>query len=51
MNIIVDKQESQNKRLADLETKPAKRWETIVTCLITTIVGAVIGFLLSRIGL
>ena len=51
MNIIVDKQENQNKRLADLETKPAKRWETIVTCLITTIVGAVIGFLLSRIGL
>ena len=51
MNIIVDNQESQNKRLADLETKPAKRWETIVTCLITTIVGAVIGFLLSRIGL
>ena len=51
MNIIVDKQENQNKRLAELETKPAKRWETIVTCLITTIVGAVIGFLLSRIGL
>ena len=46
-----DEQKDSIKRLEILENKPAKRWETIVTCVITTIVGAVIGFLFSRIGL
>ena len=46
-----DEQKNSIKRLEALESKPAKRWETIITCVITTIVGAVIGFLLSRIGI
>ena len=46
-----DEQKNSIKRLEALESKPAKRWETIITCVITTIVGAIIGFLLSRIGL
>lgn len=46
-----DEQKDSIKRLEMLESKPAKRWETIVTCIITTIVGAVIGFLLSKLGM
>lgn len=35
----------------DLANKPAKRWEEVVTKIILTVVAALIGFLLSRIGL
>ena len=42
---------SQDKRLNDLESKPGKRWEQIVSTALTTIIGAVIGFLISQIGL
>lgn len=30
-----------------LMQKPAKRYDTVVTCIITTIIGAIVGFLLS----
>ena len=46
-----DEQKDSIKRLEALESKPAKRWEQVISLIITTIVGAVIGFLLSRIGL
>ena len=46
-----DEQKESIKRLEVLENKPAKRWEQVISLIITTIVGAVIGFLLSRIGL
>lgn len=46
-----DEQKESIKRLEVLESKPAKRWEQVISLIITTIVGAVIGFLLSRIGL
>lgn len=51
MNVMNEKQEDQNKRLSVLENKPAKRWELVVELVITTLVGALIGFLLSRLGL
>ena len=34
-----------------LEHKPAKRWESIVDKIIMTIVGAVVGYLLVKLGL
>ena len=34
-----------------LTSKPAKRWESLVSQLITLIVAAVVGFILARIGL
>lgn len=34
-----------------LEHKPAKRWESIVEKIILTIVGAVVGYLLVKVGL
>ncbi len=32
----------QGSRLEDIEAKPAKRWETIVACIITGLIGAAI---------
>lgn len=34
-----------------LEHKPAKRWESIVDKIIMTVVGAVVGYLLVKVGL
>jgi peptidoglycan hydrolase CwlO-like protein len=34
-----------------LEHKPAKRWESVVDKIIMTIVGAVVGYLLVKLGL
>ena len=33
------------ERVDDIERKPSKRWETVITALITAIVGAAIGYL------
>ena len=35
----------QGERLEKIEEKPAKRWDTIVTCVITGIVGILIGLI------
>lgn len=35
----------------EIKSQPAKRWEGLVTQLITLIVAAVVGFVLARIGL
>lgn len=51
MNTMNEKQEEQDKRLAELEAKPARRWEQIVSLIITTLVGALLGYLLSRLGI
>lgn len=51
MNTMNEKQEEQGKRLAELEAKPARRWEQIVSLIITTLVGALLGYLLSRLGI
>lgn len=37
----------QGDRLAEIEGKPAKRWETIVACILTGIVGFLLNMLLS----
>lgn len=33
------------ERVVDIERQPSKRWETIVTALITALVGAFIGYI------
>lgn len=38
-------------KVESLESKPAKRWESIVEKILMTLVGAVIGYLLVRLGL
>ena len=35
----------------NLNTKPAKRWDNLVNQVISIVIGAVLGFILSKIGL
>lgn len=35
----------------EIKQKPGKRWETIVTTVLTVIVSAVVGYFLARVGL
>ena len=37
----------QGERLEKIEEKPAKRWDTVITGIITTVVGLLIGLLSS----
>ena len=37
----------QGERIGEIEKKPAKRWDNVVSVLITTVVGAIVGFLIS----
>ena len=37
-------------KVDDLEAKPGKRWEAVVAAVISVLVGAIIGFALTRIG-
>lgn len=39
----------QGERLAEIEGKPAKRWDTAVACIITGILGFVLNMMLSGI--
>lgn len=42
---------SQGERIGELEKKPAKRWEGVVDKIISALVGGIIVFILTRIGL
>lgn len=48
---IAKSQERAFQRIEVLEKKPAKRWESVVTVLITVAVTAIVTYCLSRIGL
>ena len=39
----------QGDRLAEIEGKPAKRWETIIACILTGIVGFLLNMILTGI--
>ena len=39
----------QGERLTEIEGKPAKRWETVVACILTGIVGFLLNMILSGI--
>ena len=43
--------EKLDEKVEVLERKPAKRWENIVDKAVMTIVGAVIGYILVKVGL
>lgn len=40
-----------SEKVEDIEAKPAKRWESVVASCLSALVGAVLGFVLSRVGL
>lgn len=39
--------QKQGDRLAEIEGKPAKRWETIIACILTGIVGFLLNMVLN----
>ena len=49
-NVETDVKEIKNdvKSLAD---KPAKRWDSVVNTIITTVVAAILGFMMARLGM
>lgn len=51
MQQMLTAQREQNERLKILESKPAKRWESVVDKILMLIVGALIGFVLLRLGI
>ena len=49
MKYMREEQIKQDKRITAIEEKPVKRFDSIVTYIITTIIGLVIGYLASLI--
>ena len=39
------------KDLQEIKDKPAKRYETIIGCLITAVISIIVGYLFAKIGL
>lgn len=40
-----------DQRIAALESKPARQWETAVTAVVTAVVGAIVGFAMASLGM
>lgn len=51
MKSLLEEQQLQNKRLEELEKKPAKRWDAVVDKIVMTVLGALIAFVLLQAGL
>lgn len=49
MKYMREEQTKMDGRITTIEEKPVKRYDSIVTYIITTIIGAIIGFLVSLI--
>ena len=47
-NSLITKVDALNNKVDVLEEKPAKRWETLVTAIISSIIGIVVGWILTR---
>lgn len=47
IKLILKNQQDHEERLRTLEQKPVRRWDSLVTGIITGIVGIVIGMLLN----
>ena len=45
MNGMVEEQKRQGARLDEIEKKPAKRWDTVISAILTGIVGILIGLI------
>lgn len=49
MKYMREEQAKMDSRITTIEEKPVKRYDSIVTYIITTIIGAIIGFFISLI--
>lgn len=47
---VVKEQESQEKRIEDIETRDAELWRTFVKYVITAVVGVIVGFVMRNVG-
>lgn len=47
MDNMVKEQAKQGERLKEIEGKPAKRWDTVIACIITAIVTAALNALVN----
>lgn len=50
MKLMLEEQERQGKRLKALEDRDGKNWRSLIGTLITAVVSALFGYLVSRIG-
>lgn len=48
---MVKEQEAQGKRLVSLESKDGEMWRKVVGYVVTTVIGIVVGFVFTQIGL
>lgn len=51
MESMVKEQEKQGKRLEVLENRDGEKWRTVVSHIITTIIGAVVCYFLMQLGM
>lgn len=47
MDVMSKELQKQGDRLAEIEGKPAKRWDTVVACILTGIVGFLLNMALN----
>lgn len=51
MNNMMTEQQKQGKRLEKIEGKDGEMWRTVVTHILTAIIGGVIAFVFTQIGM
>ena len=51
MEIMAKEQQEQGKRLETLEARDGEMWRKVVGYIVTAIVGGVIGFIFTRLGM
>ena len=51
MTSMDTKMDNLTTEVEEIKQKPAKRWETVVACLITGIVGGFLGFVFFKLGM
>lgn len=51
MKVMNNKVGTLTDKVEEIEQKPAKRWETVVACILTGLVGGLLGFVFTAIGM
>ncbi len=51
MDGVLRQMETQNGRLKALEGRDGENWRKVITAIITTVVGIVVGFIFSHLGM
>lgn len=50
VKLMVDKQQTQEQRLDDIEARDGEKWRTLVRYLVTGVVGAIVGYAMKNVG-